>query len=527
MLRAIVFACGAALMGLEIVAARVLAPALGNSIYVWGSVISMVLAALAVGYWLGGQTADRYGPMRVLPAVIAGAAATAVLAPFIAQAVLPWVADLGPRAGSLVASALIFFAPALLLAMVSPLGVRIAASRGMSHVGRSAGGLYAISTAGSIVGTLAVSFWLIPMLSLEPLIVWTGFALAVTALVALALPLSAAGAAASGSEADRTPSDTAATMGPATWATLALVAAAVALGAFVLVSVAPPPAENSFGEAVLFREDTQYHRVTVTEDDDARHLRFDRSHQTAVALDDPYESLIRYPDYLHLALAAKPDAERVLVLGLGGGAVTQRMWRDYPEVRIDSVEIDPVVVDVSRHYFGLTEDERSAVFVEDARRFVQTTDGTYDIVVVDAYYADALPFHLTTEEFFGEVKERLAPDGVVAYNVISSVEGDGSDLFRSMYRTADGVWDDLWVFPIGIGEDGDAEAHRNVIVLATDAGVAEDVLLDRIAGRVDGRVTIDGFEDFGDDLYAEVVRVGDVPLLTDSHAPTDSLIEVQ
>ena len=81
MLRAIVFACGAALMGLEIVAARVLAPALGNSIYVWGSVISIVLAALAIGYWLGGQAADRFDPVRVLPATIAGAAVATAVAP--------------------------------------------------------------------------------------------------------------------------------------------------------------------------------------------------------------------------------------------------------------------------------------------------------------------------------------------------------------------------------------------------------------------------------------------------------------
>jgi len=85
---------------------------------------------------------------------------------------------------------------------------------------------------------------------------------------------------------------------------------------------------------------------------------------------------------------------------------------------------------------------------------VQATDQTYDIVIVDAYYSDALPFHLTTEEFLREVKAVMAPDGVIAYNVISSAEGEGSDLFRSMYRTAQGVWNDIWVFPIGIGSEG-------------------------------------------------------------------------
>ncbi len=187
MLNVIVFVCGAALMALEIVAARVLAPALGNSIFVWGSVISIVMVALSLGYWLGGQLADRRSPARALAPVIAAAGVLTVLAPVIAAAVLPWAADLGPRLGSLVASALIFFAPALLLAMVSPLGVRLAISSDIERVGRSAGGLYSVSTAGSIVGTLATSFWLIPLLSLEPLIVAIGFSMFASSLAALGL----------------------------------------------------------------------------------------------------------------------------------------------------------------------------------------------------------------------------------------------------------------------------------------------------------------------------------------------------
>jgi spermidine synthase len=525
-LNVIVFVCGAALMGLELLAARVLAPSLGNSIFVWGSVISTVMVALSAGYWLGGHVADRWGSSRTLAPTIAGAGMLTVLAPLVASPVLPWSADLGPRVGSLVASALIFFLPALLLAMVSPLGVALAASRGMERIGRSAGGLYAVSTSGSIVGTLATSFWLIPLLSLEPLIVAIGFVLFATALCALALPLFHVEHA--DGPGGRTPVSLGSRLAKAALvSTLALSAVGVGVGAWVLVRVAPPPQTNTAGEAVLFRADTQYHRLTVTEDAVARHLRFDKSNQSAVALDDPFRSVIRYPDYLHLALAVKPDARRVLVLGLGGGAVTKRYWRDYPQMRVDSVEIDPVVVDVARRYFGLPEDERLRVFTQDARRYIQTSSDTYDIIIIDAYYDDALPFHLTTEEFLREVKARLAPDGVVAYNVVSAVEGDGSRLFRSMYRTAGGVWTRLWVFPIGLGKDGITIARRNTIVLATDVDLTQSELLTRIASRVDGRVTVPGFAEMGSDLYTGMVRVNDVPKMTDGYAPVDSLIDVQ
>ncbi len=518
MLNVIVFACGAALMGLELVAARVLAPALGNSIYVWGSVICTVMIALSAGYWLGGRVADRWGASMMLAPVIAAAGVATLLAPAVAAAVLTRSANLGPQLGSLAASALIFFVPALLLAMVSPLGVSLAAARDSARIGRAAGNLYAVSTAGSIVGTLATAFWLIPLLSLEPLIVGTGLALLATACVAAFLPrLYGIPEAVQGR---RDPTRLART------ATAVLVLAGLALGGAMLVRGAPDSIAVAAGETVLFRKDTQYHRVVVTEDATTRHLRFDRSHQAAMDLKDGFSGPIVYPNYLHLPLALDPSAKKVLVMGLGGGTISKRYWRDYPGMTVDSVEIDPVVVDVAKRYFGLPEDDRLRTITMDARRYIQTTRATYDIVIVDCYYDDALPFHLTTREFFQEVKARLAPGGVVAYNLISPVAGGDSKLFRSMYRTEAKVWDHLWVFPIGLGADGAEDRNRNVIVLATDTDLPRAEVLRRIASRVGGRVSVPGFATFGRDLYTGTVEMADVPELTDAHAPVDSLIPV-
>ncbi len=522
MLEIIVFTCGASLMGLEFLAARMFAPALGSSLFVWGSVISIVMVALSIGYWIGGQLADRLGSTRTLAAVIAAAGLGAVIIPALNSVVLPAVSEFGPRTGSLLASAIVFFVPSLMLAMVSPLGVRLAAAERIEHIGRSAGQLYAISTAGSIFGTLATAFWLIPILTLDGLVISIGFVLFATALLALLLPRRYA-------EPHLAENGSAARAGVwLTRAAIAFVLLGAVLGALALLQPADglPRAAVEQGETVIYSKDTQYHRLLVTEDAEERHLRFDRSHQSAMYLDDPFETSFSYPQYLHLALAAKPDSKRVLIVGLGGGSLVKRMWRDYPDMTIDVAEIDPEVIDAAERYFEMPSDARIRIFAEDGRRFLKRADETYDIIVMDAYHADALPSHLTTAEFFAEAKQRLAPDGVLIYNVIASVDGERSDLFRSMYKTAGTVWKRLWVFPIGIGADGRVDANRNIIVIATDNRATRDVFLGRVENRVGGRVSIDRFDEFGHDLYEQPVETGDVPLLTDQHAPTDSLIRV-
>ncbi|HET6498877.1 MAG TPA: fused MFS/spermidine synthase, partial [Coriobacteriia bacterium] len=383
------------------------------------------------------------------------------------------------------------------------------------RIGRSAGSLYAVSTAGSIIGTLATSFWLIPVFQVGPLIVGAGMLLAASAVLTFALPAH-----------DRPARHE---LTGRSWARgVAVVAvAAVLTGAFVLGGVVRPSAVAYDGSAILFERDTEYHRVLVTESDGVRTLLFDRSRQTSVSVEDPTVSRLRYTDYLHLALAVNPEARRVLVLGLGGGALPARMLRDYPAMTIDAVEIDPVVVDVARRFFSLPEDDRLSVHVMDARRWVQGTEERYDVIVVDCYYADAIPFHLMTQEFFEELDGVLEPGGVVAYNLISAVEGDRSELFRSLYRTAGTVWDHAWVFPVERRDGRESlRLTRNIVMLASDSRVSRQTLLERVESRVDGQVTVEGFERFGERLYTGVVGQADVPVLTDSYAPTDSLIRV-
>ena len=258
-----------------------------------------------------------------------------------------------------------------------------------------------------------------------------------------------------------------------------------------------------------------YHRIFVQEDDEVRTLRFERNPQSSMLLTDAFETDIRYPGYFHIALALKPDPKRVLVLGLGGGSVVKRMWRDYPEARVDAVELDTAVVEIAREYFAVPDDERIRVFTGDGREFLESATDLYDLIVVDAFDDDEVPHRLVTEEFMRLARDCLTEGGVLTYNLIGRVRGDLSRPFRSFNRTIRNVFASVWVFPIRPEVFITLTEDRNIVVFATDTKVTTDELLARIADRVGGRVTVPGFERFGDDLHREPIRGGDVSVLTD------------
>lgn len=184
MLELIVFMSGAVLLVLEIVASRVLAPFFGNSVYVWGSLIGVFLAGLTLGYFLGGRAADRWPSGVVFSGLVFLAGALTFPIPFVARRVMEALvlADLGARAGPLSAAAILFFLPTVVMGTISPFAVRLRA-RTVTTVGNVAGVLYALSTLGSIVGTLLAAFVLINLFGVRSIIHGLGLVLIVLAAV--------------------------------------------------------------------------------------------------------------------------------------------------------------------------------------------------------------------------------------------------------------------------------------------------------------------------------------------------------
>ncbi|MDP2233960.1 MAG: fused MFS/spermidine synthase [Actinomycetota bacterium] len=257
--------------------------------------------------------------------------------------------------------------------------------------------------------------------------------------------------------------------------------------------------------AEIYSHTSAFHDINVADYDFLRVLSFGHNRQSSMYLDAPFDTDFEYPGYFHVALAIKPDAARTLAIGLGGGTVVKRMWRDYPKMRIDSVEIDPEVVEVARRFFELPQDERIRIFVDDGRRFLETRTDLYDIVIVDAFLDDVVPPALTSAEFLHTLKGRLTPDGVTVYNFMGTVHGEGSEPFRALHQTLTAQWSRVWVFVIN---ESTKSGAKNLILLATDAVLTTHELRARIADRVGGLVSVPAFHLFGEDLYEDTPGVG-------------------
>ena len=282
------------------------------------------------------------------------------------------------------------------------------------------------------------------------------------------------------------------------------------------------------GLRLRYAKDTRYHRLSVADDQTNRYLRFDNSYQSGMPLARPFATAFEYSDFFHLARAYNPDARDILFIGLGGGSSPKRLWRDFPDLRIQAVELDPVVVDVAYRFFELPRDERLEVAVDDGRRWLDDDDRRWDAIMIDAFYADAIPFHLFTAEFMELVRSRLNPGGVVITNTIGSITGEQSRLFRSVYRTYRTTFPTVLVHPVKLPGDGGDGTVRNLMLVATDGAAPDKAFLAERWNEV--RASSEGAPDLTQairDRRDEDVSIAGVPTLTDDYAPTDALLLIE
>ncbi len=480
-------------MSLEILGSRVLAPHYGSSVYVWGSLITTFLTALAFGYWLGGRLADSRPHPTAVSLIVACGAVLILPAVVWGDPVLRFVNGLGwdVRWSALAASFLLFLPPSLAIAMVSPFAVRISASL-LERVGSISGRYSALSAAGSILGTLLTAFVLIPAFPVARLLVGLAFVLVLCAILLV------------GSRA---------TVGVATLATMA--------SGFAALTTGPP--ESATGEKILFYGDTAYHHISVTELHRTRYMRFDNLTQTMLSLEHPDRFLTSYERSLLLAWALRPSIRSVCQIGLGGASVARAVARILPDASIVSVEIDPVVADIARKYFLYKESPKVRTVVEDGRVYLARSNEKFDLIILDAFNSTGVPFHLMTREFFEIVRKRLKPDGVFAANFIGQLMGTESRLFWASYRTIHRQFGQVYVVSAELAA-GSPNPQGTMIVLATVSSdpVSPETLL-RNAQELSARWRVPGMGELPRvTLRAPPVPAG-IPELTDSYAPVEAL----
>ncbi len=409
-LHAIVFITGAAVMVIELLGTRIIAPFYGASLYVWSSLIAVTMIALAIGYFAGGQWADR-GTGGRLSIIIALAAVAALAIPWLARPVLVASDALGLRLGAFV-SALVLFSPSLmLLGMVGPGAVKLATQR-LEGVGTSTGSIYAVSTIGSVVGTLLLGFTLFPLIGSREILVGLG-------VVLLALALTVA-LYERGLRQRRIVVSTA-----------GLLIAAVAILGHVVSTRGAYASAGTF--EVRSERESLYGWVRVI-DQRSKNLRLLTSDASIIGATSiaTGEGRLTYQDIVNLLPRLAPQMKRALVIGLGAGNMA-KVLHDRYGLSTDTLEIDPAVADAATRWFGFKP--TGEALVGDARYEIRRLQGPYDLIIHDCFTGGSEPAHLLTVEALSELRELLAQGGIVAVNFVAFSRGHDDTALASVART--------------------------------------------------------------------------------------------
>jgi spermidine synthase len=259
--------------------------------------------------------------------------------------------------------------------------------------------------------------------------------------------------------------------------------------------------------------------LRVGQDDGVRTLYLDGVRHSAMYTDSREGYVFEYSQYAHIPLLYDDSVEDVLFVGGGGFSGPKRFASEY-DVDVDVVEIDPGVVRAARTYFGVSEGPDFDIHTMDGRRYLERTNETYDLVVLDAYQRSAVPFHLTTLEFMELVESRLDANGSVVANVISAPSGGGSEFFRAQFKTMQRAFPHVYAFPTT-----DTTALQNIEVVATKGQPRSEAEIRELARTRDVGIDLTGA--VAQYMPPSEVNTDGVPVLTDSHAPVDALLQGQ
>ena len=402
------FFCGMSVMAVELSVSKLLAPYFGTSQIIWTVIIGLIMISLSIGNVLGGRSADKHNSMTRLYVIIWAAALWIAVIPFIGKYII--VAIMGLLAlffpsnllitGSAISCLVLFSIPLIGLGMVSPYLVKLGITdTDTDTTGKTVGKIYAMNTIGSIIGTFIPTFLTIPYFGTSKTFLIFAMVLNLICLTYFIFIKSKV--------------------------------VRVSISAAIVFALLLMPISNSyaFWTDCVVEDESLYNYLQVTEDESSVYL----STNVAFGVQSVYKKDNKlsgfYYDYALMAPQFIKDFDSdkkldLLILGNGTGTYAKQSKKYYPNINTDAVEIDPKIVDLSREYFNLKDDEAN-IYETDGRTFLSDKKcGMYDVIMVDAYHDITVPFHIATQEFFTEVSKHLKPGGIIILNINMKSKGD-------------------------------------------------------------------------------------------------------
>ncbi|MDD2807188.1 MAG: fused MFS/spermidine synthase [Patescibacteria group bacterium] len=479
-LEIMIFISGAVIMILELIGSRILAPYLGTSIFVWSSLIGVILGALSLGYYLGGRLSVAKADLKTLALILFIAGVSIAFIGIFKDTILYQSAKLGVKLGSVVATILLFSTTSVILGMVSPYAIKLKV-KDLQNSGNVAGRLYALSTLGSIFGTFTAGFLLIPNFGSTNIVYGLSIILILTSLLG----------------------------GINTFKILLLfLISSIWLNTFILPS------------KFKYETDSAYSHIKVedvmTKDGQPARLLILATEVNSIIYLDSDKLLTDYVKYYRLDTLFNPGIKNSLTLGGGAYTSPQDYQRRFPDNNMDVVEIDPKVTQTARTYFGLKDNPKLNIIHEDGRIFLNNNTKKYDSIYGDAfssYYS--IPFQLTTSEAIKKIYDSLNEDGLYALNFIGAISGSKSIFFQAEIKTLAKFFPQLYIFP-NIDQNLNSTLVQNIVIFASKKTT-------RIAkGELVATATPE-LKSLANNLTAININTNSITL-SDNYAPVDNYV---
>ncbi len=468
-LEIILFIVNAIYMILELIASRILSPYFGSSNLIWTSVIGIILLSTSVGNYIGGLIADKSENKEEklelnINIILIISAILIFIIPISQKTFIEIITNFikSIKVGAIIATMLLFFLPSMFIGMLSPIIIKLKMNK-LESVGKVSGGIYALATLGSIVGTFLGGFFLIPsfgsnqiLFFLSIVILLLNFLIYNKSRKNIFKPL---------------------TVCIITW---------IAINLFCFWEFSKVNAIN--GQKVLNGEkgvsvnyDTQYGKVTIYNMDykgeETRHLNIDKGNESATYINENkcYDLVYEYTKYYDLMFKSSKEIKDALMIGGAGYNYPKYYISKYVNKNMDVVEIDGGITEIAKKYFyldkllkefDLENNNRLNLITQDGRIYLNENTKKYDAILNDSFAGNTPAKTLTTKEAIQKIYNSLNKDGVYLTNIISSIEGENSKFIKAEVKTLKQVFKNVYVVPCR--DKNNLYNIQNNMVIATD-----------------------------------------------------------